>query len=68
MVSEWEEKTTSGALSDTKIDEDKTKGYGTTRHGTHLTKTSEDLAESENVEGKKLKQKQIIFLPFRSFN
>jgi hypothetical protein len=53
MVSEGEEKTTSGALSDTKIDEDKTKGYGTTRHGPHLTKTSEGLAESENVEGKK---------------
>jgi hypothetical protein len=53
MVSEGEEKTTSGAISDTKIDEDKTKGYGTTRHGTHLTKTSEGVAESEDVEGKK---------------
>ncbi len=53
MVSEAEEKATSGATSDTEIDEDKTKGYGTTRHGSHLTKTSEGVAESEDVEGKK---------------
>jgi hypothetical protein len=52
MVSEGEEKTTGGATSDTEIDEDKTKGYGTTRHGSHLTKTSEGVAESEDTEGK----------------
>jgi hypothetical protein len=52
MASEREEKTTT-ATSDTEIDEDKTKGYGTTRHGSHLTKTSEGVAESEDVEGKK---------------
>lgn len=52
MVSEGEEKSTT-SWSDTKIDEDKTKGYGTTRHGSHLTKTSEGVAESEDVEGKK---------------
>jgi hypothetical protein len=53
MVSEGGEKTTTGATSDTEIDEDKTKGYGTTRHGSYLTKTSESVAESEDVEGKK---------------
>jgi hypothetical protein len=53
MVSEGEEKTTGGATANTEIDEDKTKGYGTTRHGSHLTKTSEGVAESEDVEGKK---------------
>ena len=53
MVSNREEKSTTSA-SDTEIDEDKTKGYGTTtRHGSHLTKTSEGVAESEDVEGKK---------------
>jgi hypothetical protein len=52
MVSEGEEKTTT-TTSDKEIDEDKTKGYGTTRHGSHLTKTSEGVAESEDVEGKK---------------
>jgi hypothetical protein len=52
MVSEGEEKSTTSA-SETEIDEDKTKGYGTTRHGSHLTKTSEGVAESEDVEGKK---------------
>jgi hypothetical protein len=52
MVSEGEEKSTT-ATSDTEMDEDKTKGYGTTRHGSHLTKTSEGVAESEDVEGKK---------------
>jgi hypothetical protein len=51
MVSEREEKSTT--TSDTELDEDKTKGYGTTRHGSHLTKTSEGVAESEDVEGKK---------------
>jgi hypothetical protein len=51
MVSEREEK--SAATSDIGIDEDKTKGYGTTRHGSHLTKTSEGVADSEDVEGKK---------------
>jgi hypothetical protein len=53
MVSEGEEKTTSGAISDTEMDEDMTNGYGTTRHGSHLTKNSEGVAESEDVEGKK---------------
>jgi hypothetical protein len=53
MVSEGEEKSTTTATSDTEMNEDKTKGYGTTRHGSHLTKTSEGVAESEDVEGKK---------------
>jgi hypothetical protein len=53
MVSEGEEKTTTTSASDTEMDEDKTKGYGTTRHGSHLTKTTEGVAESEDVEGKK---------------
>ncbi len=53
MVSEGEEKSTTVSTSDTEMDEDKTKGYGTTRHGSHLTKTSEGVAESEDVEGKK---------------
>ena len=52
MVSEAEEKSTASE-SETEIDEDKTKGYGTTRHGSHLTKTSEGVADSEDVEGKK---------------
>ena len=52
MVSEGEEKSIASG-SDTEIDEDKTKGYGTTRHGSHLTKTTEGVAESEDVEGKK---------------
>ncbi len=54
MVSEGEEKSTTSG-SDTEIDEDKTKGYGTTRHESHLIKTSEGVAESEDVELKKLK-------------
>jgi hypothetical protein len=53
MVSEGEEKTNSGAISDTEMNGDRTEGYGTTRHGSHLTKTSEGVAESEDVEGKK---------------
>jgi hypothetical protein len=53
MVSEGEEKITTGATSNTEIDEDKAIGYGTTKHGSHLTKTSEGAAESEDVEGKK---------------
>jgi hypothetical protein len=53
MVSEGEEKSTTIATSDTEMDEDKTKGYGTTRHGSHLKKTSEGVAELEDVEGKK---------------
>ncbi|HKI07136.1 MAG TPA: hypothetical protein VKA09_01955 [Nitrososphaeraceae archaeon] len=53
MVSEGEEKSNTASGSDTEIDEDKTKGYGTTRHGSHLTKTSEGVADSEDVEGKK---------------
>jgi len=51
MVSEGEEKSTA-SWSDTEIDEDKTLGYGTSRRGSHLTKTSEGIAESEDVEGK----------------
>jgi hypothetical protein len=52
MVSESEEK--SGiSSSDTEEMDDKTKGGYTTRHGSHLTKTSEGVAESEDVEGKK---------------
>jgi hypothetical protein len=51
MVSEGEEKSTT--TSDTEIDEGTTKSYGTTRHGSHMTKTSEGVAESEDVEGKK---------------
>ena len=53
MVSEGEEKSNTASGSDTEIDEDKAKGYGTTRHGSHLTKTSEGVAESKDVEGKK---------------
>lgn len=53
MVSEGEEKSNTALGPDTEIDEDKTKGYGTTRHGSHLTKTSVGVAESEDVEGKK---------------
>lgn len=51
MVSEGEEKSTA-SWSDTEIDEDKTIGYDTSRRGSHLTKTSEGIAESEDVEGK----------------
>lgn len=55
MVSEGEEKsTTFTSASDTEMDDDdKAKGYGTTRHGSHLTNTAESVAESEDVEGKK---------------
>lgn len=51
MVSEAEEKSTTSS-SDTEITDEKTKGGYTTRHGSHLTKTSEGVAESEDVEGK----------------
>ncbi len=34
---------------ETEDEEQKTKGYGTTRHGGHLTKTSEGTASSEEV-------------------
>ena len=53
MVSEGEEKSNTASGSDAEIDEDKTKGYGTTRHGSHLTKTAEGVADSEDVESKK---------------
>ena len=54
MVSEGEEKsTTSTSASDTEMEDDKAKEYDTTRHGSHLTKTAEGIAESEDVEGKK---------------
>jgi hypothetical protein len=51
MVSEGEEKSAASG-SDTEIDDEMTKGYGTTRQGSHLTKTAESVAESEDVEGK----------------
>jgi hypothetical protein len=53
IASEGEEKSNTASGPDTEIDEDKTKGYGNTSHGSHLTKTSEGVAESEDVEGKK---------------
>ncbi|HEY9407244.1 MAG TPA: hypothetical protein VIP53_07350 [Nitrososphaera sp.] len=52
MVSEAEEKSSTSA-SDTEMTDDKAKGGYTTSHGSHLTKTSEVVAESEDVEGKK---------------
>lgn len=52
MVSEAEEKSSTSA-SDTEMTDDKAKGGYTTSHGSHLTKTSEGVAESEDVEGKK---------------
>jgi hypothetical protein len=52
MVSEGEEKSTTTSTSDTQFDDDKAKAQYTTRHGSHLTKTSEGVAESEDVEGK----------------
>jgi hypothetical protein len=51
MVSKEKEK--SATISGSEIEQDKSKGYGTTRHGSHLTKTSEGAAECEDVEGKK---------------
>jgi hypothetical protein len=53
MVSEGEEKSTSTSASDTEMDDDKATAKYTTRHGSHLTKTAEGVAESEDVEGKK---------------
>jgi hypothetical protein len=53
MVSEGEEKSTSTSASDTQMDEDKSTAKYTTRHGSHLTKTSEGVADSEDNEGKK---------------
>ncbi len=52
MVSEGEEKSTATSASDTEMDDDKTTAKYTTRHGSHLTKTSEGVAESEDAEGK----------------
>jgi hypothetical protein len=51
MVSE-EDKSSTTSSTDTEMD-DKTKGGYTTRHGSHLTKTSEGVAESEDVEAAK---------------
>ncbi len=34
---------------ETEDEKQKAKGYGTTRHGSHLTKTSEGTASSEEV-------------------
>jgi len=53
MVSEGEEKSTSTSASDTEMDDDKATEKYTTRHGSHLTKTAEGVAEYEDVEGKK---------------
>ena len=53
MVSEGEEKSTSTSASDTEMDDDKATAKYTTRHGSHLTKTAEGVAESEDVESKK---------------
>jgi hypothetical protein len=53
MISEGEEKSTTTSASDTQMDDDKATAKYTTRHGSHLTKTSEGVAESEDVEGKK---------------
>ena len=52
MVSEGEEKSTTTSTSDTQFDDDKAKAQYTTRHGSHLTRTSEGVAESEDSEGK----------------
>ena len=53
MVSEGEEKSTSTSASDTEMNDDKATAKYTTRHGSHLTKTAEGVAESEDVESKK---------------
>jgi len=52
MVSE-EDKSNTASGTDTEMDDDKTKGGYTTRHGSHLTKTTEGVAESEDVEAAK---------------
>ncbi len=52
MVSEAEENS-SASTSDTEMTDDKAKGGYTTRHGSHLTKTSEGVAESKDVESNK---------------
>jgi hypothetical protein len=51
MVSEGEEKSTSTSESDTQMDDDKATAKYTTRHGSHLTKTSEGVSESEKGAG-----------------
>jgi hypothetical protein len=53
MVTKEEEESTATSASDTEVDDDKTTAKYTTRHGSHLTKTSEGVAESEDVEGTK---------------
>ncbi len=53
MVSEGEEKSTTTSTSDTEMSDEKAQGGYTTRHGSHLTKTSEGVAGSEDAEGKK---------------
>ncbi len=51
MVSEGEENSaTTSSGSDTQMTDDKAKGGYTTRHGSHLTKTTEGVAESEGKE------------------
>lgn len=50
MVSEGEEKSSATSASDTEMSDDKAKGGYTTRHGSHLTKTTEGIAESEGAE------------------
>jgi hypothetical protein len=53
MVSEGEEKSTTKSTSDTEMSDEKAQGGSTTRHGSHLTKTSEGVSGSEDAEGKK---------------
>ncbi len=53
MSNEGEEKSTTTSASDTEMTDEKAQGGYTTRHGSHLTKTSEGVADSEDAEGKK---------------
>jgi hypothetical protein len=53
MSSEGEEKSNTSTTSDTEMTDEKAQGGYTTRHGSHLTKTSEGVAGAEDTEGKK---------------
>jgi hypothetical protein len=58
MVSDREEKftpttTTTTTTTDTEMDEDNARGNSKTRRESIITKTSESLSESDDVEGKK---------------
>ncbi len=53
MVSEGEDKSNTTSTSDTEMSDEKAQGGSTTRHGSHLTKTSEGVSGSEDAEGKK---------------